>query len=779
MLDVKTILSLYSNKCPNISLIHRFTGEEEATSTAPSQSILEKLHKKAEERKRQKQLTEKRKRKEESGKEVVEDGDRKKRKRTKQKRDDQSGNHGEDEDDDDDTRNGGVHDEGATGQILDYSHGNDEESDRRRRKKKDEKRRKADGMEHNESIGYGDSGKELEEGDAEGKIDSPTDVREKKKKKRKKRSKGDSEQTEAEILEGDVSVDDTSKNGKRKRGGKKDKRRRKDEDDVNGEDSAEANGEGEDGPDEKGETENNGEKLFPVLGDFSHAKKEKVHRVLPEWLAKPTRISGDVEHQSVSLSVIPGLDERILAALAEMEISSFFPVQAEVIPLMLQSARHGIYLGPGGYHPGDLCVAAPTGSGKTLAFAVPIVQILINRVRQRFRALVVLPTKNLAAQVYKVFLGLCQKTPLKVVMIGGQRTIKQEEDLLVKRSTSGESFCGGDILVATPGRLIDHINHTEGFTLKHLRFLVIDEADSMMVQLSKDWITKVERAVYKDTPYQEGGSRHPRGSITVESESRMEMPLQKVLFSATLSHNPEQLSHLKLFQPQLVTTKASHYQKPTNETSVDKDEPAGDDSYVIPSSLEELYMVCTSGEKPLVIAHLLQNLGLSQVLCFTNSVESSHRLYLLLDLMGDMKVGEFSSKLSGAQRQNMIKQFKNESIRLLICSDAMTRGMDLSNAKYVISYDPPLRLKTYIHRVGRTARAGRKGTAYTILLKEEVGKFMKMVKRASSKGIQQVAVESSDFDDLVDRYQRALKKLPQSLKFSVPSKVRDSIQQTQ
>ncbi|XP_071853683.1 ATP-dependent RNA helicase DDX51-like [Apostichopus japonicus] len=745
----------------DLFVVNRFTGEEEeATSTAPSQSILEKLHKKAEERKRQKQLTENRKRKEESGKEVVEDGDRKMKKRKKQKRDDRSGNHGEDEDDDD-TRNGGVHDEGATGQILDDGH---EESDQRRRKKKDKNRRKAEGMEHNESIGYGDSGKELEEGAAEGRINSLTDVREKKKKKRKKRSEGDSEQTEAEILEGDVSVDDTSKDGKRKRGGKKDKRRRKDEDDVNGEDSAEANGEGEEGPDEKGETENNGEKLFPVLGDFSHAKKEKVHRVLPEWLAKPTRISGDVEHQSVSLSVIPGLDERILAALAEMEISSFFPVQAEVIPLMLQSARHGIYLGPGGYHPGDLCVAAPTGSGKTLAFAVPIVQILINRVRQRFRALVVLPTKNLAAQVYKVFLGLCQKTPLKVVMIGGQRTIKQEEDLLVKRSTSGESFCGGDILVATPGRLIDHINHTEGFTLKHLRFLVIDEADSMMVQLSKDWITKVERAVYKDTPYQEGGSRHPRGSITVESESRMEMPLQKVLFSATLSHNPEQLSHLKLFQPQLVTTKASHDQKPTNETSVDKDDTAGDDSYVIPSSLEELYMVCTSGEKPLVIAHLLQNLGLSQVLCFTNSVESSHRLYLLLDLMGDMKVGEFSSKLSGAQRQNMIKQFKNESIRLLICSDAMTRGMDLSNAKYVISYDPPLRLKTYIHRVGRTARAGRKGTAYTILLKEEVGKFMKMVKRASSKGIQQVAVESSDFEDLVDGYQRALKKLPQSLK---------------
>lgn len=733
----------------DLFVVKRFIGDEDHLAGTPSESILEKLHKKAEERKKQKQLKEKRLTAGgENQQNEADEDDRKEKKKKKKKR--KYSEDGEDKRREEERRRMSRLEENGDGLVE------VEEEEIKVEREIDERQSKVDG---DGNGGRQNDGDKIEQ------------VPKKKKRKKEKTEKWEKleEMLERDVEENTISEElDGSVTKKRKNKKKKqDKKTLPVSSDDVGENSAvgderTVNGEvkGEVG---ENTSEGNDEGLFPVLGDFSHSKKQKVKRVLPEWLASPSRISGDIQNHSVSLDSVSGLDERILAALKEMEISTFFPVQEKVIPMILQSARHGIYMGPGGYRPGDLCVAAPTGSGKTLAFTVPIVQILIGRVVQHFRALVVLPTKNLATQVYKVFLSLCHKTPLKVVMIGGQRSIQQEEGLLVKKSSTGEMHCGGDILVATPGRLIDHINWTKGFSLKHLRFLVIDEADSMMVQLSKDWITRVENAVFGEGEGQ-SQDRHLPSAITVESESRMEMPLQKVLFSATLSHNPEQLMQLKLFQPRLVTSVMSPDQKPTNQVAPKEDDNQDHGNYIIPSGLEEHYIVCTSGEKPLIILHMLKNLGFSQVLCFTNSVESSHRLYRLTELMGGITVGEFSSKLSGFQRQAMIKQFKNESIQLLICSDAMTRGMDLSNARYVVSYDPPLFLKTYIHRVGRTARAGRKGTAYTILLQEEKEKFHKIMGSSSSKRIQEHIVTTADLEVFMDNYEKALKKLSVSLK---------------
>ncbi|XP_030849417.1 ATP-dependent RNA helicase DDX51 [Strongylocentrotus purpuratus] len=523
---------------------------------------------------------------------------------------------------------------------------------------------------------------------------------------------------------------------------------------------------------------------FVILGDFERKhKKKKVQEALPDWLARPSVIQQSLTNDLQPVNSIKGLDERLVTALAYMGVEKFFPVQQHVIPVLLESLRDGIHTGHAGYRPRDLCISAPTGSGKTLAYAIPIIQALMNRVVCRVRALVVLPTRDLATQVYKIISALCKATPLKPVLIGGTKKFAQEQSLLV-REIDGELHSLADIVVATPGRLVDNISQTAGFNLQHLRFLVIDEADRLMEHISQDWIAQVEKSAY--TPLYDNGTTLPTftsnrqrpGPLTINRSSSFQLPLQKLLFSATLSQNPEKLTQLRLFQPRLITTATSSRAPPISawhldgekegvkEEGKEKDEGRTDfvGKYTTPVGLSEYFVQCTAGEKPLVLQHFLLNLYFKQVLCFTNSVQTTHRLYLLLKLMGDVEVSEFSSNLSQSERQNILKQFKAGKIQILVCSDAMARGMDIENVRCVISYDLPPHLKTYIHRVGRTARAGRGGTAFSFIRKKEVNDFKHMLKNAGKDGIQRHTVSSNHLEALAPAYTEALTKLSSMLR---------------
>ncbi|XP_071796140.1 ATP-dependent RNA helicase DDX51-like [Asterias amurensis] len=498
---------------------------------------------------------------------------------------------------------------------------------------------------------------------------------------------------------------------------------------------------------------------FTILGDKKNKKKQKVTRVLPDWLAHPMLIEHDLQKHSVDVDKMKQLDSLLVKRLQDDGVMRLFPVQRHVIPVILDSVKLGIQTGDVGYRPRDVCVSAPTGSGKTLAFAIPIVQALLYRVVPRIRALVVLPTRDLAQQVHKVFTSLCKGTSLKAALVGGLKKFGQEQRMLVETS-NGETQC--DIVVATPGRLVDHINKTRGFSLQHLRFLVIDEADRMMDQISQDWIAQVEKCAYKDS------RRQTPGPITVASCSKIQMPLQKLLFSATLSQNPEKLTQLNLFQPRLitsvVTSKNRRKQKQVDgqEALEERGEFVG--KFTTPFGLKERYIQCTPGEKPLVVLHLIQSLKLSQILCFANTIESTHRLYHLLKLIGGIEVAEFSSNQTAGQRRQILKQFKAGKIELLICSDAMARGMDIENARYVISYDMPPYIKTYIHRVGRTARAGKTGVAYSLLQEYEVPKLLKMLEHAGKTNMIKHDIEEDEMEYLVESYEKALQKLPTILR---------------
>uniref|UniRef100_A0A9J7X1Z4 ATP-dependent RNA helicase n=1 Tax=Cyprinus carpio carpio TaxID=630221 RepID=A0A9J7X1Z4_CYPCA len=451
---------------------------------------------------------------------------------------------------------------------------------------------------------------------------------------------------------------------------------------------------------------------FHILGGFEEKTVQKVKRVLPQWLAQPDVIQRDIKNNLIPISEVPGICLTLLKKLEANGIQSFFPVQAEVIPAILESVSSGLLLGPGGYRPRDICVSAPTGSGKTLAFVIPVVQVLSKRVVCEVRVLAVLPTKELAQQVSKVFSTYTEGTSLKVVMITGQKSFAAEQTAL-SEIRGGVSHSLADIVVATPGRLVDHINKNSNFSLQHLRFLIIDEADRMIDGMHQSWLTQVTKAVYRN-PGDTQTSVFRRilpGPITVASLSPPQIPLQKLLFSATLTQNPEKLQLLDLHQPRLFSSTHSG-----TETSTQSQE-----AFNFPQGLAEYYVPCTLSKKPLIILHFLLRLKFSPALCFTNSREAAHRLYLLVKLFGGVEVAEFSSKLNPSERQKTLKDFEQGKIPLLISTDAAARGIDINGVKCVINYDAPQYIRTYIHRVGRTARAGKAGSAFTFLLEVQVG----------------------------------------------------------
>ncbi|KAG5840639.1 hypothetical protein ANANG_G00190870 [Anguilla anguilla] len=461
---------------------------------------------------------------------------------------------------------------------------------------------------------------------------------------------------------------------------------------------------------------------------------------------------------------IPGICPRLLKKLETNGIKHFFPVQAEVIPAILESVCHGLLVGRGGYRPRDICVSAPTGSGKTLAFVIPVIQALSQRVVREVRALAVLPTKELAQQVCKVFSSYAEGSSLKVVMVTGQKSFAAEQASLVEHS-GGRNRSLADIVVATPGRLVDHINKTADFSLQHLRFLIIDEADRMIDSMHQSWLSQVVKAVYRSRSGSNEASifrRTEPGPITATSLSQPQMPLQKLLFSATLTQNPEKLQQLGLHQPRLFSS--VHSRLPATDSPSTPDTSQPQERFNFPQGLTEYYVPCTLSKKPLLILHFLLRLKFSPVLCFTNSREAAHRLFLLVHLFGGVQVAEFSSRLSPNERKKSLKDFEQGKIQLLISTDAAARGIDIKGVKCVVNYDAPQFIRTYVHRVGRTARAGKAGLAFTFLLGIQEKNFLQMVRDAGSPGVQKQIVKPENLKGMEGRYQQILLELENVIK---------------
>lgn len=485
-----------------------------------------------------------------------------------------------------------------------------------------------------------------------------------------------------------------------------------------------------------------GVESFCTIGQIHQQKSIKGQHSLPPWLLNPTYISINLQERETPISELSYLDSNTKKNLTNAGINYLFPVQLSVIPWLMQSKEHSLVI-----RPSDICVSAPTGSGKTLAFVLPIVQSLRDRVVCAVRAIVVLPVSELAIQVYKVFETFTHGTDLKVTLLTGQKSFIAEQNALVR--SNGEKIQNlVDIVVTTPGRINDHIYRTKGFCLKRLRYLVIDEADRMMEEIQQGWLKQVEDAVFRNCTFANCVcSSSKRSSLEPSSAYNfgfISEPLQKLLYSATLTHDPEQLHTLSLYKPKLFTASS-----PSSEQEVMR-------TCVIPSGLNMLQVVCKEDIKPMVICHLVKSHSFKKVLCFTETVERAHRLHLVLEKMGLLQIREISSFNKAIQRKIVLEQFSRGLVDILVCSDLVARGIDIDDVDCVISYDVPQFIKGYVHRIGRTARAGKTGTAITLLSGGEVDRFKKMLKPAGIEMPQEIAISAEDLKPLVNSYQTAL-----------------------
>lgn len=513
---------------------------------------------------------------------------------------------------------------------------------------------------------------------------------------------------------------------------------------------------------------------------------------------------------------------------------------------------------------------------------------------RRLRALVVLPGRDLAKQVHDVFVRYAKGSNLKIgLAVGGgkrsdllneRRSLVVEKynesysevrddngSLLIRRRNGGivesaaartrHSFdptsinaaldafdgttrklnglqvqptIGGhsavDILVATPGRLIDHLDSTPGFSLQHLRFLVIDEADRLVNQPYQNWVGRVLEASnaankcniseYVKAPLQvapdgksfiidpithrnAGGISGLAKSVTGEKEKTSSpsetglisgvfghpVPLRKMLFSATLTQDPQKLARLGLGNPKHYDAnflkRSAAQMDQNNEGEVASAVKAG--RYFVPEGLVESMVECTAEQKPLVLLALLLDeeknhtnthkgkddtgsVNLSIV--FTSSVDSTHRLARLLQLLWEAgghgsssAVVEFSSSISAKQRAAILRRCRSsdakQKVSVLVCSDGMSRGMDLPSVSAVINYDVPAFAKTYIHRCGRTARAGRVGRAINVLKGGQVSKFHKMRSLIDGGLVKEARVKKDLIKGTLPVYKTCLRALKQ------------------
>lgn len=342
----------------------------------------------------------------------------------------------------------------------------------------------------------------------------------------------------------------------------------------------------------------------------------------------------------------------ILDALKKTGYITPTPIQAQAIPIIL-SGR-------------DLLGCAQTGTGKTAAFSIPIIQNLLQQEhktnKQHIKALILTPTRELAIQIDESFTTYGYFTDIKhTVIFGGVSQLAQTRILNQ----------GVDILVATPGRLLDLINQ-KFIDLKHLEYFVLDEADRM---LDMGFIHDIKRI------------------LPLLPKKR-----QTLFFSATMPVEIALLADSMLNNPQKVSV------SPPSST-VEKIE-------------QSLYFV-EKKEKNLLLIELLQNPEITSALVFSRTKHGADKIAKVLQ-RAEISADSIHGEKTQNARQRALTNFKNNAIRVLVATDIAARGIDVDDLSYVFNYDLPEVPETYVHRIGRTGRAGKEGKAVSFCSSDEI-----------------------------------------------------------
>jgi ATP-dependent RNA helicase DeaD len=337
-----------------------------------------------------------------------------------------------------------------------------------------------------------------------------------------------------------------------------------------------------------------------------------------------------------------GVDETGLEAIAALGYQTPTPIQAEALPLMLEG--------------NDLVGLAQTGTGKTLAFGLPLARA-IDRDVLEVHALVLVPTRELAAQVCEVIAHLGKFYGFKTIGIIGGSRMKSDLTALER---------GGLVVVGTPGRVIDHLKRGT-LSLRAVRFAILDEADQMLdIGFARD-IDYILRTVPKDR--------------------------QTGLFSATM---PESIGRL-----------VYRYLRNAERVAIDPDHRTAD-------GVEQYYCEVSERDKFLALRYLFENQGLGKCLIFRRTRVGVDRLAAQLNACG-VQARAIHGDLRQGQRNRVMQDFKSGNLDMLVATNVAARGLDIPDISEVINYDIPQNAEEYIHRIGRTARAGKQGRAFTLV----------------------------------------------------------------
>ncbi len=587
---------------------------------------------------------------------------------------------------------------------------------------------------------------------------------------------------------------------------------------------------------------------------------------LPVWIAKPTVVTNDDGAPFSSL----GLEVKAVEHLSKLRFNNALPVQKAVIPLLLPPSLPGARFLPGSESVlPDIAVSAPTGSGKTVAYLLPIVESLKQATGLgQLKALIVVPTRELVTQVAAVADSLARGTSLKVGTATGSGTFKDEQFRLIKRgrkydpkgyadliaqadrrnyppeqgsNEDEDSFepleeddakqeqrisdtvsglqahvptyeSAFDILVATPGRLLEHLKSTLGFSLAHLEWLVLDEADKLLDLQYDGFLDAINNEISRPRNEDEQDVREQYLRPRHLWEERRERRIRKVVLSATMTKDISKLLELKLQRPQMVVVRGA--EQDSSATAAGAMPEGGEavkeleDGFELPPTLSEYCVPVGDGsEKPLFLVELLQthilgdgsakpqddasdsssttsstssdsdsdaatpadgdsedeqsddeadktiipspgtmeieqptihpsraallthtNAPAPTILIFTSSTESTARLSHLLKHLNPTSA-PWITTMTRSTRASLPHSDASKPV-ITVSTDRAARGLDALGTRaitHVVQYDVPRSTTGYVHRVGRTARAGRRGEAWTLYSHAEARWFMKEV----------------------------------------------------
>ncbi|EXJ85376.1 hypothetical protein A1O1_05740 [Capronia coronata CBS 617.96] len=396
----------------------------------------------------------------------------------------------------------------------------------------------------------------------------------------------------------------------------------------------------------------------------------------PEDKTATAQVKSAASFQQFSLS------RPILKALAALSFTAPTPIQARAIPVALQGL--------------DVVGSAVTGSGKTAAFLLPILERLLYRPRKvpTTRVAILMPTRELAVQCYSVATALARFTDITFAQVVGGFSLREQEAILKKRP---------DVVIATPGRFIDHMRNSASFVVENIEILVLDEADRMLETGFEDELNEILRTI-------------PKGR-------------QTMLFSATMTDSVDKLVRVGMNRPVRLSVDAK------------KSTTAG---------LVQEFVRLRPGRENTRLATLCilcKDFFTERTIIFFRQKKEAHRVRIVFGLLG-IKAGELHGSMSQEQRIGAVNSFREGKTTHLLATDLASRGLDIKNVMTVVNYEAPQTHEIYVHRVGRTARAGRSGRACTIAAEPDRKVVRAAVKSARQQGAKVVsrAVEAKEVD---------------------------------